>query len=191
LGRELHQLLVDVDDLERLAAHPQQLVPEPVERRGLRVVEHQFPQPVVLPVIKVEGHDLVDRHHPAVADGRRQKALMVGKRAGQAAPARRAGPRQKRPLGREPSDAFRLRLAGDHGRMHLGGRLRPGLGMDPGGHHELAGEVVGQRDLDRGGSPADEITGRDREAVDGLAKGQRRLGCGRARAGGGRGEQQA
>ena len=84
----LHELDVADLDLERLLADVPELVPEPVERLPLGLVEHQPGEVLVLAMIERQGHDLVDGYDLAVAEGRGKEAAEVVERGLDPSPCR-------------------------------------------------------------------------------------------------------
>ena len=68
LRRELPKLLESVDQLQRIVAHIMQLGPESIDLGGLRFIQHQPAQMIVLAVIKRERHDFINGNDFGVAE---------------------------------------------------------------------------------------------------------------------------
>ena len=88
LRRVFHELDVAHLDLERLLADVPELLPEPLQRPALGLVEHEPGEVLILAMVEGQGHHLIDRHDLAVAEGRGEEAAEIVERRLEASPCR-------------------------------------------------------------------------------------------------------
>ena len=189
LRGELPELLEGIHELERAVADEVQLRPEPLQLGGLRVVEQQAAELVILAVVERQRHHLVHGDYLRVAQRGGEKLAELVERGLDAFARRAAVGHQNgrvRPDGplaigpgalaaellrrarREAGGARRLRR--EH--LHLHAALRAGLAVQGGRGDELTAldEIRGQAHFDERGRADAEVGGRERGAVRVLAE---------------------
>ena len=77
LGGKLPELLEAIDQREGVAAHKMQLIPQPVELRLLRVIQHQARELIILPIVQQKGDHFIHRNNFCVAKRRRKDRAEI------------------------------------------------------------------------------------------------------------------
>ena len=133
LRRKLGDLLKRRFELQGLSTDKQQLIPEPLQLRCLRLGEHQPTQVLVFAVEHVERDDLVDRHDPHVAERLRKEVSKLVKRPLHPLPASRSLTGEDRQLRRQRG--LWIKASRPHRNLHT--RLAPSLRRNSDGRHKL------------------------------------------------------